>query len=352
MGSVINRTNTADYQVSVNTPDFTDPPYLINPVVTGLTGPSKYWKLTGDTLSMMSAAEIAAVDNAAADAAATAAGPGNQTLYGDGKDGDLQFSIGGGAVQTLTQDVYPDKFIVDAGVTVKTDGFRVIARKAIKIFGTLSCVGGNASGATAGTNATNGPLGQGAAGATGTNAAGAAGSGWNNNNTPGIGGDGGAGGAGATAAGAGGNTRGPSNQRVRPRRTESLLAGVDDDRSASGGAAFFQGGAGGGAGGGNGGTNLGGGGGAGGGHMVLCSPKIFMAPGSIISVAGGNGGNAVSGNSGGGGGGGGGLLSFITQTLTENGTVVLSGGTGGTGTGTGAAGTAGSNGKRIDIFDK
>lgn len=64
MANVLNR-STLEYRQSVNTPDYTDPPWLFNPDMSPVAGvPHKYWKLTGDTLSEMSSGEKAAVDAA------------------------------------------------------------------------------------------------------------------------------------------------------------------------------------------------------------------------------------------------------------------------------------------------
>ena len=62
MASVIHRT-TNEYRDSVNTPDFLDPPWLINPDVSALSAvPRKYWKVVGNTVVEMTTAEKKNVD--------------------------------------------------------------------------------------------------------------------------------------------------------------------------------------------------------------------------------------------------------------------------------------------------
>lgn len=69
MADVINRTATARgifrFIRSVNTPDFDPAVWLINPDVRTVRGagvPERHWKVVGDTVVEMSAAEKAAVD--------------------------------------------------------------------------------------------------------------------------------------------------------------------------------------------------------------------------------------------------------------------------------------------------
>lgn len=66
MANVLNR-NTGDYLISVNTPDFPETDWIINPDLSQVASvPSLYWKITGDEVSEMSPSEKAAVDAAAA----------------------------------------------------------------------------------------------------------------------------------------------------------------------------------------------------------------------------------------------------------------------------------------------
>lgn len=62
MANVLNRT-TKEYLISVNTPDYPEVTWIINPDLSGVEGvPSKYWKITGDTISEMNQSEKNAVD--------------------------------------------------------------------------------------------------------------------------------------------------------------------------------------------------------------------------------------------------------------------------------------------------
>lgn len=61
MANVVNRT-TKEYLKSVNTPDYPVSEWIINPVVPDV--PSKYWNISGDTVTEMTQAEKDAVDAA------------------------------------------------------------------------------------------------------------------------------------------------------------------------------------------------------------------------------------------------------------------------------------------------
>jgi len=64
MSDVINRT-TKQYLKSVNTPDYSDTDWIINPDLSSLTSvPQKYWKISGDNVLEMNTEEKAAVDYA------------------------------------------------------------------------------------------------------------------------------------------------------------------------------------------------------------------------------------------------------------------------------------------------
>lgn len=72
MANVLHRT-TKVYLVSVNTPDYPEATWIINPDVTAVAGwPTRYWVITGDAVSLMSQAQRDAVDAALLDAARTA----------------------------------------------------------------------------------------------------------------------------------------------------------------------------------------------------------------------------------------------------------------------------------------
>ena len=73
MAAVLNRT-TLEYRASAHTPDYAAQDWVINPDLSPVAGvPQKYWKLTGDVLSEMSAGEKTVVDDALAAAAKTSA---------------------------------------------------------------------------------------------------------------------------------------------------------------------------------------------------------------------------------------------------------------------------------------
>ncbi len=89
-------------------------------------------------------------------------------------------------------------------------------------------------------------------------------------------------------------------------------------------------------------TESGGGGGSGGGAVILISKNdITITALSAIALDGGDGSDADLGDRGGGGGGAGGLFFARSKTYTNNGSVTLTGGTGGALTGTGTIGTNG-----------
>lgn len=69
MSSVINRTTLA-YKTSVNTPDYSETEWIINPDLSGVSEvPQKYWKIVGDDVVEMDQAEKDAVDAAIAEQA-------------------------------------------------------------------------------------------------------------------------------------------------------------------------------------------------------------------------------------------------------------------------------------------
>ena len=64
MASVLNRT-TKQYVRSANTPDYPTVDWIIDPDMSAVDGwPSKYWVITGDTVSLMDQAARDAVDAA------------------------------------------------------------------------------------------------------------------------------------------------------------------------------------------------------------------------------------------------------------------------------------------------
>ncbi len=345
MANVLNRT-TLQFLASVNTPDFPSAAWIINPDLSAVQGlPTKYWKVTGDVVSAMSIAERDVVDDNEVLAAAAVA-DGEAELFGDGNDGDVIETVS----RTLTQDLYPRSYTINAGVIIDNGGFRVVAKRAALVHGVFRANGSDAVGATGGAAAPTGTIGGGTAGATGTNGAGTASANLNNDLTPGQGGRGGQGGAGSNGAGAnGGQIRTGANARTRSRRLDTLLAMADADNGNAGNITRFQGGTGGGAGGGGGGSNLGGGGGGGAGTLVLAAPVIFISSTGSLEAKGGAGGAGTGGNSGGGGGGGGGCIGTVAQTFRERNARNVTGGPGGAASGTGVAGGAGNDGRTIHL---
>ena len=64
MSNVLNRT-TKEYRTSVNTPDYPEVTWIINPDLSAVQSvPVKYWKIVGDTVTEMNQSEKDAVDAA------------------------------------------------------------------------------------------------------------------------------------------------------------------------------------------------------------------------------------------------------------------------------------------------
>lgn len=72
MANVVNR-ETAELRRSVNTPDYPEETWIINPDLSTVSGyDSKYWLIDGDAVTLMDEAARDAVDTAEATAAAAA----------------------------------------------------------------------------------------------------------------------------------------------------------------------------------------------------------------------------------------------------------------------------------------
>lgn len=284
-------------------------------------------------------------------------------VFGDGSDGNLHFdgtaTVLGlsptSKVYTLTRDIFGDAVVVDATVSVYTNGFRIFAKSSLTNNGTIENNGKDASGRTAGavTN-TAGSLGIGTAGGAGAN-----GVGNGSNGTalaaslPGNTGTGGAGGAaGVHTAGAGGTITAITAAEGGARFLLALLLGACIGTGTSGTATVLTpigGGTGGGGGGADNADGTGGGGGGGGGPLMIAA-RLLVNNG-VLSSNGGKGaaGASTANNAGGGGGGQGGLVIVIARSSSGTGTVTATGGTAGAGVGTGAAGTAGSAGTVLQL---
>jgi hypothetical protein len=281
---------------------------------------------------------------------------GGDPRFGDGSDGAITAdgiaaipALGGapvGSVYTLTRDAFPTNLTVNSGVTIVTNGFRLIVQGTLTNNGTVSNGGLTASGATAGAAVPAGTLGGSFAGGAGGNAGGAGAAG--TSATTSAGGAGGAGGA-ATAGGAGGagGTATPPTavQGGIPRASPYVETGQVFGNA---GLKLVLGGAGGGGGGADG-VNAGGGGGSGGAYLLIAARAVVNSATGLIHANGGKGANGTAGNAGGGGGGGGGYVGVVTRSLSNAGTISASGGGFGLGSGTGAAGSSGAVGIVVTI---
>jgi hypothetical protein len=252
-----------------------------------------------------------------------------------------------GSVYGLVKDANTTSFIIRAGVTLKTNGFRIFCQGVPEIeSGALIHNSGNAGQAdgTAGAiSNTNAPLGGGPAGGAGQTTNGSNGS--NNSTILALLGVGNSGAGGAGASGTGGNNATVSNTGAwmfkNPQAAVTTTIGFNGGVRNVGGAPS-------GGGGGGDGVNKGGGGGSGAGALAIFAQGLINN--GAIEVRGGNGGSPAAGNCGGGGGGGGGLLLIYTITpMSGSGTTSAAGGTGGTASGTGTNGNNGSNGSVVNI---
>jgi len=343
MANVLNRT-TKQYLTSVNTPDYPIGSWIHNPDLSLVIGwPNRYWTITGDVVTLQPLPDREATDDQEFDDA-VASTDGRPELFGDGNDNGMIISTD----TTLTRDLYPKKLTINSGVTLTTNGFRIVAKKGIVINGIISNNGQNATLLVAGVGGLKNTLGGGGAGALGSLTIGANSASLNTDANPGQGGRGGNGGAGTSVGGTSGNIRTQPNSRVRSRRFDTVVTGTDFDENAANKIVRFQGGTGG-AGGGGDGAFEGGNGGGGGGLIVLVAPYILIGLGATIECKGGSGSNGEGGNTGGGGGGGGGLIMTASAFFRERGARTVTGGTGGAGVGTGTAGANGGDGRSIHL---
>lgn len=278
-------------------------------------------------------------------------------IYGDGSDGTVTFDgsttilglVPGSNIYTLSRDLYlADGATINSGVTLKTNGYRVLCSGNLVNNGTISwnsaTVGNQfASGWPTNASGTVSNSTQSSSGGNGGTTTGSAGS---NNGNAGLGGAGGAGGSGASGAGgAGGTVTAWNTSRQSVRSLPNAAIGLVMYPS---GFLIVGTGAGGGGGGGDGTNN--GGAGSGGGGFVLVIAKTISGTGAIQARS-GNASNGLGGNSGGGGSGGGGVVIVISQSVISGAiagqTIDANAGTRGTKTGTGTDGTAGTNGTVI-----
>lgn len=293
--------------------------------------------------------------------------------FGDGSDGSVTFDgsttilgmVPAASVYTMTRDIFCTNITINAGVTLKTNGFQIFASGTLTMVNaTTSIIQNNGNNGTAGSGATKGTGGTapasysvmpGQAGTDGGNGSSnipgfSGGNGTNITNavlSTMVGGQGGAGGSCVNGSGGGGTVG-----------TATLYSGIKSTLIASmqsnpaGTLRANTSGTGGGGGGSDSGSGTGGGGGGGGssGGSVVIYANAVSGSGTIKAIGGngGNGGNAtgsVNGAGGGGGGGGaGGVILIVTKTTSNPFTCTVTGGTHGNGgTQIGGAG-AGSNG--------
>lgn len=239
---------------------------------------------------------------------------------------------------TLTADVYCDTYQVDVGAIVTSAGYRIFAKTAIIVNGTIDRSGSDASGTAATAALVAGTTGAAGAGGAGGTAAGSAGGA----SAIALGGLAGAGGAGSGGAGGAAGTQ--TLVTVANGGVDILNLYTNAVRARDLANGLITGGAGGGGGGGDG--VAGGAGGGGGGTIVLAARSITGT--GTIRAHGGNGFTPITGgNKGGGGGGGGGVLVLISENDITMTSLVLdvAGGLGASGTGTGVSGANGSNGR-------
>lgn len=331
-------------------------------------------------------------------------GLGIISLFGNGSDGDVTISTN----TNLTRDMYYNNLTINTGITLNPSGYRIFVKNTLTTNGTGKIArngnnGGNGGTASAGYQATGGTAGTaGAALAGGSIAGGVAGTAGSVGGASGAGGGSGgspsapttttnpsslanalgvagangvAGGTGGSssnggAAGTGGAVTPPNVVPILPiyavglhTFTDTAIAWMKTSNAGGGAGAggggfgYFSNDSGGGAGGGS-----GGGGGVGG--IVAIYASIIINNGTI-SANGGTGGNGGAGGAGshgtfysfgggggsGGNGGNGGVVVLVYNSLTNNGTISVTGsaaGTAGAGgaapSGGGGAGTAGSSG--------
>lgn len=301
-----------------------------------------------------------------------------QPYFGDGSDGTVTFDgtttilgiVPSSSIYTMTRDIHCINMTVNTGVTIKPSGYKIFATGTFTMLGTatISRNGNNGSNGGVGSMGVQGTGGAGgaalAAGTLDGSLAGGAGqisvqsggpaqpgvpaapgaSVSNSIGSSGAAGGGSNGSGGGASPSAGGTATSSVTRLTKGWNLQSLL-----DITTSGTATRFTNSAAS-TGGGSGassaiaGANGGGGGGAGssGGIIAIYAYSIVISASSVISVIGGNGGNGatgLNGTGGGGGGGNGGIVIFVYVTLSNLGTVLLTGGTAGT-----SGGTAATNG--------
>jgi hypothetical protein len=291
--------------------------------------------------------------------------------FGDGLDGGPVFDgsstilgmVPVASVYTMTRDIFTTNCIINAGVTLVTNGYRLFCSLSLINNGTIHNNGGAGGAPTAGAasgGASTKVFREGGAGGAGFSGNGAGSTAVASIGTPpryftalgqsALAGNGGAGQGGGGDAFAGGN--GGQIVLAIPSLVGPVLADFLHGRILSQ-SSQLSAGSGGGGGGTNGTTGVGGGGGGGGG-IVYVGARTIIGTGAIQS-RGGNGGNATLGNAtraGAGAGGGGGVVVLVYGSMRFNGqlatqTLDALGGTAGTAAGTAGVSGNGGNGQVI-----
>lgn len=231
----------------------------------------------------------------------------DEMLFGDGADGDVTIT----GTTYLYRDMFYNNLTINAGATLKSNGYKIFVKGTLTNNGTIDNSGGN--------------------GGVGENNAGVAGIGGGTGGTysPYVWRDGGAGSLGGNGGDISYNAGDtsysdpgacPLNSFTSSERSLiSTLYGLHT---------YSKGGGGGGAAGSGSGTLFGNGGG-GGGRIHIYADTIINN--GTISAKGGNGGTALSNNTGGGGGGGGGFVLIAYRSSFTGNYPVISGGSAGLG---------------------
>lgn len=247
---------------------------------------------------------------------------GGLSAYGSGSDGPAIISVN----TTLTRDMFYTTLTVNAGVTLKTGGFRIHATTSVTNNGTIDNSAGNSTATVVGAPGAPGSLGGGTAGKALTGS-GAAAAGVAIVGTNLAGGPGGIGG-GAAAAAAGSVPTNISNPETVFANYPITMAG-----GTSGGVQIAT-------------TATNGASGSGGGVVYLAAPLVNGT--GTISANGGAGAVATAAN-GGAGGGGGGLVCIVSPSVTNQTIQVAGGASAGTFVSSGLGPTAGSAGNVVQI---
>ncbi len=251
---------------------------------------------------------------------------------------------------TMTRDCFVDVLTHDNGITLKSNGYIIHAKKYVPASGAiLDCSGGNGGTPTLGAKAVAGTIGGGEVGVVGSSGTGAGGNGVSISDS--LGGNGGDSGYTLSAQTGGVATQLTATQGSPYHWPFAAIGHV----TGAGAITMINGGASGGSGSSSSGT--GGGSGAGGGVIVLDVGILDLtnANAGFIRAKGGNGGNAAS-TGGGGGGGGGGVILGVYDKLVGAGVHAFSyfcnvaGGAPGTNATWTHAGTSGAAGTIIGLL--